>query len=304
MMLQLLDLLRRRRAESKRRAKALKRQAKEGRRRADEVRRRANEARILQGILTPLEIAALLQTPEYREFPFLVAPSLSHRPPARYMRYPLCKSVNFYSANCGATDLLVAFCGGGERLGPPISYFLQLIPEEVYDVLQLADPTKRHFLGGLPEYSSSPLETLRSIQSFARDKGYRRVITYGASMGGLPALRAGLWLGAERAISACGRFCSHPERLADPVHEVPAFDLLCDCSRSHNVRVIAIFSRGNEADAKHYAMLKQIIPECLGIPFETAEHNPYAGLSEHDLATFFAKVFTQNLDADGSWVSS
>ncbi len=281
-------------AGSERQEKQLKQQAKE-------ARRRTKEARGLEAVLTPLEIAALLRQPEYSEFPFLVAPSLRQRPPTRYVRHPLAQSVIFYSADCGAPDLLVTFCGAGGRLGPPISYFLQLIQDEIYDVLQLADFSKKHFSGGLPGYSSSLLGTLRRIQSFAQVKGYRRVITYGVSMGGLPALRAGLWLGAERAISVGGRFCSHPERLTDPMHEMPAFDLLCNCRpHHHKIRVIAVFSKGNELDAGNYAILKQIIPECEPIAFETTDHNAYAGLSEHDLAAFFAKIFSLDFDADGS----
>jgi hypothetical protein len=285
--------------ELKLRAKRLKLQHKEREQDTRGLKGQTKELRELEDTLTPLEIAALLRQPKYRELPFMIAASLSRRPPARYIRYPISQTVNFYSGNCGAPDFLVAFCGGSRRLMMPISYFLQSIQDDVYDVLLLADWSKRHFEGGLPGYSSSLLGTLRSIQSFARVKEYRRVITYGTSMGGLPALRAGLWLDADRAISVGGRFCWHPARLTDPRHEMPAFDFLCDC-RPHQrqVQVIAVFSKRNELDAKHYAVLKRILPDCMAIAFDTDYHSPYRGLGEHELESFFAKLFGGKLGAE------
>ena len=277
--------------ELKQRAKRLRLESKERKLQAGGLRGQTKELKELENTLTPIEIAALLQQPKYRELPFKIAPSLSQRPPARYIRYPISQTVNFYSGNCGAPDLLVAFCGATHRLMMPISYLLQLLQEDVYDVLVLSDPTKRHYAAGMPGYSSSFLETLQSIQAFARTKAYRRLITYGTSMGGFPALRAGLWLGADRAISIGGRFCSHAARVADPRHEEPAFDLLCSCQSYRQVRLVAGFSKGNEADAKNYAILKQIMPECAKVTFDASRHLPFEGLSERQLAGFFAKVF-------------
>ena len=75
----------------------------------------------LEGIVTPLEVAAMLKQPKYRNLPFKVAPLLRKQAPTRYIRHPISQTVNFYSAKCGAPDLLVAFCGSRHRLMMPIS---------------------------------------------------------------------------------------------------------------------------------------------------------------------------------------
>ena len=74
----------------------------------------------------------------------------------------------------------------------PISFFLQLMRDDKHDVLVLSDEHRRHFDGGVEGYSSSLLDTLKRIQAFAEAKPYEKVITYGTSMGGFPAIRAGL----------------------------------------------------------------------------------------------------------------
>ena len=174
----------------------------------------------------------------------------------------------------------------------PISYFLQLMRDDQYDVLVLADEHRRHFDGGIEGYASSLLTTFQRIKAFAEDKCYRRVVTYGTSMGGLAAIRAGLWLEADRAICIGGEFCRHPPRLANANDEIRAFDLLCDCRASGKTELLAVFAAGNRDDAESYAVLSGVLPDCSPIPVDTATHNVLQHLDERgELAPFIEMLF-------------
>lgn len=247
----------------------------------------------LEDTLTPLEIAALLQQPKYNDLPFAVAPLLKQQSPVGYRRHSLSKGVTFYTADRGACALIVGFCGRRRRLMLPISFFLQLMRDDKHDVLVLSDEHRRHFDGGVEGYSSSLLDTLKRIQAFAEAKRYEKVITYGTSMGGFPAIRAGLWLGADRAICVGGDFCRHPPRLSNPKDEIRAFDLICACRPAGDTDVLAVFAAGNQADAENYAALRQMLPGCVPIPVDTMMHNVFEHLqAQGELASFIEALFT------------
>ncbi len=115
--------------------------------------------------------------------------------PVSYAREAWCENVTYYSANRGARSLIVAFYDGGRCVGVPISYFLQMLRDDLYDVLALNDPRKLFFDRRIPGFSTSFLETSRAVEAFAKARGFDEVITFGASMGAYPALRAGLCSG-------------------------------------------------------------------------------------------------------------
>ena len=151
---------------------------------------------------------------------------------------------------------------------------------------------------GLPGYASNFVQTLQLIRDFARARECRRIITYGTSMGGLPALRAGLWLNADRAISVGGRFHFHPARLVSAQHEVPAFDLLCDCRPEGRTSLLAVYSKTDVEDARNYAILRKMLPKCVAIETDAPGHVAYEGFSDRERADFFAQIFGQPLEAD------
>ena len=118
------------------------------------------------------------------------------------------------------------------------------------------------------------------------------MITYGTSMGGFPALRAGLQLGADRAVSVGGGFCIHPPRLVEPEHEIRAFDLLCNCRPAREVPLFALFAAKHERDAANHAILRQVLPHCVITEFDVPLHNVLHHLDKQgELQSFYAKVF-------------
>jgi hypothetical protein len=254
--------------------------------------RLAVQATPLDNSLTPLEIAELLRRPAYQHLPFAIAPLLREAPPTRYLREELSQGVRLFSANLGARTLIVAFCGNVPRLMKSISHFLQMMPDEICDVLVITDAQQRHHDAGARGYSNSLLETLTGIKVLSEARSYRRVITFGASMGGFPALRAGLWLGADRAISVGGAFCTHPPRLMRPSSEIRAFDLLCECCPRRNVPVIAAYAARNPRDVGHQAALRAVLPDCVELKVNTQKHNILHFLDGRgQLAAFYATIF-------------
>jgi hypothetical protein len=247
----------------------------------------------LEDTLTPLEIAALLQQPNNRDLPFAVAQLLRRQPPVGYRRHNLAKGVDFYTADRGNRALIVGFCGRRRRLMLPISYFLQLLRDDEYDVLVLSDERRRHFDGGVEGYACSLLDMLKRIKNFADVEPYCRIITYGTSMGGFPALRAGLWLGADRAICIGGDFCHHPLRLGNSSDEIRAFDLLCDCRAPGKTELLAVFAARNQADTQNAAALSRLLPGCSLIGVETEKHNVLGHLDKQgELGAFVDRLFS------------
>lgn len=255
-------------------------------------RRAKIRTRKLDDTMTPLEIAALLQSRTYSHMPFAIAPLLERGPPVGYRCYNISEHVRLYSADRGAPNLIVAFAGGVFRLMVSISYFLQMMQDDVYDILLLTDITRRHFEGGIDGYSSSLLETADRVKAFVEARAYRKVIAYGTSMGGFPALRAGLQFGADRAISVGGGFCVHPPRLVESEHEIRAFDLLCACRPMREISLFAVFAVKHEGDAGHHAILRQLLPNCVMMEIDVPSHNVLHHLDMlGELQSFYATVF-------------
>lgn len=167
--------------------------------------------------------------------------------PVGYVRESRCEGFNYYTAHRGARSLIVAFSSANKDLGVPIAYFLQMLRDDLYDVLVLYDRRKLHFDRGIAGLSDSFLETVPLIKAFAQSKGYHEVITFGSSMGGYPALRAGLLLGADRAISISGKYCWHVGRLLRNQESAGAFDVLCPLLR-RSARGNGCRDRGSESE--------------------------------------------------------
>ena len=98
--------------------------------------------------LTPLEIATALETDA--ELPFAIAPLLkSGQNPVGYVREKWSEDASYYTSRNGAERLIVAFTGAVGRLGIPISYFLQTLRDNVFDVVVLRDPSQLHYAHGI-----------------------------------------------------------------------------------------------------------------------------------------------------------
>jgi hypothetical protein len=170
------------------------------------------------------------------------------------------------------------------------------LQDDVYDVLILSDIQRRHYDAGIAGYSSSLLEMLDRLRTFTEARCYRRIVTYGTSMGGYAALRAGLWLGADRAVSIGGGFCVHPPRLVQGGYEIRAFDLICACRRRGDVPVVTVFAAGNLRDIEQQAALSGVLPDCVALKVDTERHNVLHHLDRRgELRSFYATIFGEGV---------
>ena len=118
--------------------------------------------------LTPLEIATVLETDA--KLPFTIAPLLkSGQNPVGYVREAWSEDASYYTSRKGAKRLIVAFTGTRQRLGIPISCFLQSLRDDVFDVVVLRDPGELHYTHGIRGLGGF-LETMRRIEDFAGRK--------------------------------------------------------------------------------------------------------------------------------------
>jgi hypothetical protein len=221
--------------------------------------------------LTPIEIARFLEGDG--QLRFAIAPLLkSGQRPAAYIREAWSEDATYFTSGRGATRLIIAFSSPAGRLGISISYFLQMLRDHVYDVVLLRDPSQLHYTHGIRGFGTY-FETMRRLEDFADSKRYSQIITLGASLGGLPALRGGRLLKARRAISIGGRYVWHPGRLARKERSVHAFDLLCACAPPSPTELVVVYAQRNEEDKSAFELLKRTFPECTPVPIDIEEHN-------------------------------
>lgn len=233
--------------------------------------RRKTKVRVWEQGLTPLEIAKLLERDA--ELSFTIAPLLrSGQKPAAYVRETWGEDAAYFTSGGGAGRLIVIFSAPRARLGIPISYVLQALRDDVNDIIWLHDPNELHYTQGIRGLRSI-LEIVRRIEHFAAARRYQQIVTFGTSLGGLPALRAGRLLRATRAISVAGRYPWHPGRLARGERSVQAFDSLCPCASPSPTELVVVYPQRNEEDQSAFNLVRRTFPECIGVPVDTEKHN-------------------------------
>lgn len=174
--------------------------------------------------------------------------------PEPYIASKFANSVDFFSDRVTPSSdktALICFTGSARRMMLPAATFLQALPAVRFDVVMLKDEQRLHYQAGIDGYA----DTLAGLmQRLATDLGagsYRRIVTMGASMGGFPALRAGILMQADRAISLGGREMWHIGRLGriDSYPSFVAFDALCPCAPPAP-ELVCVFTRTFAADRR------------------------------------------------------
>lgn len=125
-------------------------------------------------------------------------------------------------------SLLVCFTGKGGRMGVAITGFLQAVAAERFDVLVLRDRAETHYRAGLSPGDTGFDDIVALVAALTRRLGHGHVTAMGASMGGMAAVRLGLWPGCGRAVALCGRPPNDAPRLLAQCAPA-AFTPLCAC---------------------------------------------------------------------------
>ena len=115
-------------------------------------------------------------------------------------------------------------------------------------------------------------------------------------MGGFPALRCGILLKAETAISAGGQFPWYPHYVRKQELNIPAFDLLCDCTVNTATTLICCYSSDYKIDAECVDILARVVP-VQRIPIVSSRHGFFDTLwQEGRLRAFFDRLFGTESD--------
>jgi len=125
----------------------------------------------------------------------------------QFERRKLSENINLYQSGKRKKNLIICFCGKANRLLMPIPVFLQHIPDDLYDVVVLMDPSGLCFHNGVPGFESGIQKCLDKLSRRLPLAAYTNVTTFGTSGGGCAAIYSGVYLQANLAISIGGR---HP----------------------------------------------------------------------------------------------
>jgi hypothetical protein len=126
--------------------------------------------------------------------------------PEGFTRLRLSRDVRLYS-NPGASGpkrLLILFSSLALRPMMPVHVFLQHVDARTTDVMFLRDSERDAFRSGLFGLGTTLHDVIDRLPRLVDLSRYQSVSTMGTSGGGVPALVAGLSLGARAAISAGG----------------------------------------------------------------------------------------------------
>lgn len=254
----------------------------------------------LEDGLTPLELQQLL--PALEQLPPMaqlasqqseVLRVLRRTAAQPYRRTEIGPDVALFSAPSVPAErkaLLVAFCGRTNRVMLPWSLFLQHLPAALFDVVILTDRSNLHYFDGVAGYATGFFRLVRRLLADTGANRYRRIIGYGTSSGGFPALRFGLLAGAYRAISVGGTWTWPIYRL-ETGQPLDAFDPLCACNRLPGTHLVCVHANGAERDAVSAEQLQRIV-KVSRLPVDgTDEHNiVYVLYRAGRLSSFFGQL--------------
>lgn len=172
-----------------------------------------------------------------------------------FQRAQISPDVSFYSDGRPVADktLVIGFGGMGGRLGLPIGTILHVLDAAQMDMVVLRDPLQRSFTFGAGQFAPDFTTLIAAIRATFHPESYRRVVTIGNSMGATPALRAGFWLEAERAIGIGTRLPNDSLMLILRRPVGPAFDPFCHCLRDRPHRGLLVYAQdcAPDLDAAH-----------------------------------------------------
>jgi pimeloyl-ACP methyl ester carboxylesterase len=106
---------------------------------------------------------------------------------------------------------MVVFCGADHGIGMPLAMLHRWLSQWPLSLIYLRDSRTLGYLGGIEELGQDLVSTLSVLRSRIDELGARRIICYGASIGGYGALRYGLELGAETVICMSAMVNMRPE---------------------------------------------------------------------------------------------
>ncbi len=104
----------------------------------------------------------------------------------------------------GCDTVLLAFCGQGHEIGPPMPMMHRWLGGLGASVVYLRDFNGCKYLGGIKSLAADRPASLEALRRIVDQLGGRRILCYGNSAGGFGALDYGLALGADAILCMAG----------------------------------------------------------------------------------------------------
>ncbi len=190
--------------------------------------------------------------------------------------------------------LLVCFCGNADRMMLPTALFLQFLPETLFDVLILRDPSKSAYMQGVTGYVNNLSELPARIGNDLNLNEYEHTLSMGCSSGGAAALYAGVLLGSRRAVSIGGMHPSEYDRFpaaCDIDTELKRdFDrFVADQVSSTQTELVCVFGELHPSDVTGAQTLKKFLPACKFLSVKGLDNHDilYSLYSKNQLMQFF-----------------
>lgn len=181
--------------------------------------------------------------------------------PEPYVRRRLHRYVTLFGCRdrppLGRT-LVVCFTGQAQRMMAPLPVFLQHFEAETADVALIVFPRPTGFRKGIEGISDSFETTLVRLARLLRFDEYERVVSIGASGGGLPAVIAAWRYGFGAALSFGGEHPDDP-RWTDALGH-PFADLLAKVIDREPVPTWLAFGGDAESDRAAAIALSKLMP--------------------------------------------
>lgn len=277
---------------------------------AAEPRRRAQVLNHIEDILTPREYLALgeaLRDPELIDLygRRTVTKIMAGQQPESFERRRIAPHVLYFgdpAHDRTRKTLLVGFAGRLGRLMIPNVGFLQCLPAEHFDMVVINDPEQLHFRRGSQGYADSFMGLVAAIERDFPAATYGRVVSIGASMGGLPAVWYGLMAPARRSICVGGRAAWDVTRLIEGQAPPHAYDPICACCEKTHAEVVFVYAQDHSIDrvqAGHFAGL--LGAQTLPIP-AVRSHSPLAHLWQTGSLPHFLNQLTRARSFQPRWV--
>jgi hypothetical protein len=226
-----------------------------------------------------------------------VLTEIVRRPPEPYVRHWLGDDIAVNTGPGAPEDktLVIAFCGRTNRVMLSWAHFLQAMPARSFDIVIVTDRTNAHYVEGVAGYAPNLVSLTQRLAAETGAHRYRRVICYGTSSGGLPAMRAAMLMGAQRGVGVGGMPLWAINRLRQ--RSLDAFDPLCSCMLPTTATELRYVYGGMSApDASVADWLGHMGAIRLWPIRQSREHNVVHDAYRHgQLAALFEAIFTETV---------
>ena len=169
----------------------------------------------------------------------------------------------------GADTVVLAFTGGGNKLGLSLNLMDRWLAKQHCHVVYLRDRQRVGYARGLPDLGPDLPTTIAGLSTIVRDLGAHRTVCIGTSAGATGALRYAPLLGAERVL-ALAPITGGPEYAAaitpylQPGEVNPWDDLVPIYRHRNGVRVLVVYGDQNQGDRQQSLRMR-------GLPNVTVE---------------------------------